>query len=151
MRSLEFRRLEPSLAGAFGRFLLALGESGAGEHFHPHPLTAEEAQRLAAYDGQDLYYVISDGETILGYGMLRGWDEGFDVPSLGIAIHPSTQGSGLGRAFMYFLHAAARARAAKRIRLKVHRTNARAQRLYTDLGYEFTGEQDNQLVGYVAL
>jgi len=39
--------------------------------------------------------------------MLRGWDEGYETPSLGIAVHPDARGLGLARTFMGFLHAAA--------------------------------------------
>ena len=61
--------------------------------FHPHPFTTEAARERAAYTGKDLYYVVIEGDEILGYGMLRGWDEGYEVPSLGIVIHPAHRGS----------------------------------------------------------
>jgi acetyltransferase-like isoleucine patch superfamily enzyme len=35
--------------------------------------------------------------------MLRGWDEGCEVPSLGIAVRTSAQGRGLGRLMMAHL------------------------------------------------
>ncbi len=58
--------------------------------------------------------------SIVAYGMLRGWDEGYETPSLGIAVHSEWQARGVGRRMMEHLHQVARVRGAKRIRLKVY-------------------------------
>ena len=80
--------------------------------------------------------------------MLRGWDQGFAVSSLGIATHAAARGIGLGRALMLYLHAEARRRGARRIRLKVYPDNRVAVELYRTLGYVFAGElEEGQLVG----
>lgn len=94
--------------------------------------------------------MVADGE-VLGYGLLRGWDQGYDVPSLGIAIRPDRRGQGLGILLMHFLHAAARQRGALRVRLRVHPGNARARDLYEKLGYRFEGEERGELVGFFEL
>ena len=53
---LEIRRLDKNLQHPLASFFLDLKESGVGAHFHPHPLSEEEARRLASYCGKDLYY-----------------------------------------------------------------------------------------------
>ncbi|MFN8515656.1 MAG: GNAT family N-acetyltransferase [Chloroflexia bacterium] len=106
---------------------------------------------LTNYAGADLYYVLIAGDTILGYGMLRGWDAGYEVPSLGIAIHPQYRGSGLGKLLMQFLHCAARWKGATQIRLKVYPDNPRAIKLYQQLGYAFGKMEHEQLVGIATL
>jgi ribosomal-protein-alanine N-acetyltransferase len=148
---IEFRLVGHWCRSALGDFFEALRAAGDEALFSPHPLTREHAASLAAYAGRDLYYVAVAGGSILGYGMLRGWDEGFAVPSLGIAIHPDSRGSGLGRAMMAVLHLAARRRGAGRIRLKVHEQNEHAANLYRSLGYEFSECEGDQLVGYLEL
>ena len=83
------------------------------------------------------------------YGMLRGWDEGFSVPSLGIYVAQELRGSGAARLMMEHLHVTARLSGAKRIRLKVYPDNLPAYKLYVSLGYQFPdppGDED-QLVG----
>jgi ribosomal protein S18 acetylase RimI-like enzyme len=145
----RFAPLAAEHAASLAELFAALASSGDEAQFHPHPLTPAEAAARAAYRGKDLYFVALDASRVLGYGMLRGWDEGYDVPSLGIALHPDARGRGLGRAFMRFLHEAARARGARRVRLKVHTDNAVAVGLYRSLGYDFVGEERGQLVGYV--
>ncbi|MFQ3592772.1 MAG: GNAT family N-acetyltransferase [Gemmataceae bacterium] len=143
---LEFRRA--SDPHALAEFFSQLTQAGDNRFFHPHPFTSQEAQRIVSYTGRDLYLVANDGPRIIAYGLLRGWDAGFEVPSLGIAVHPAERGSGVARAFMIYLHAAARRQGATRVRLKVYPDNAAAKRLYESLGYVFTDQSpDGQLVG----
>lgn len=149
--ALECRQLGPEWANALEEFFDELVASGTDRHFHPHPFTADEAVRRCNYSGTDLYYVLVHGERVLGYGLLRGWDEGYSIPSLGIALRPTARGIGLGKAFMHFLHAAARYKGATGIRLKVFPGNESAVKLYTDLGYRFVAEEADQLVGMIDL
>jgi ribosomal-protein-alanine N-acetyltransferase len=148
---LECRVLCPELRETIARFFQRIAAAGADKFFHPHPFTPEEAARLAHYVGKDVYYaLLLDGEMV-GYGMLRGWDDGYEEPSVGIAVDPMTHGRGYGRLIMEFLHVAARDRGAKRIRLKVYPNNARAIEIYRSLGYKFQGEEEGQLLGFVQL
>lgn len=148
---LECRSLSPEWKEPLSVFFCVLEQAGDDGHFHPHPLSAGEAERRVHYDGKDLYYVLVEGREVLAYGMLRGWDEGYEVPSLGIAVHPLVRGIGLGRAFMHFLHAAARRKGARKVRLKVHPDNVGAVKLYEDLGYAFQTREAGQIVGIVEL
>jgi [ribosomal protein S18]-alanine N-acetyltransferase len=147
----ELRPLGPEWESALAAFFSALRDAGEHEQFHPHPLDAAAAAQLCAYAGEDLYYVLAEGARVVAYGFLRGWDEGYAVPSLGIAVHPDERGRGLGRALMERLHAAARRRGASAVRLKVYPGNEAAVALYRSLGYELGGEEDGQLVGILRL
>jgi ribosomal protein S18 acetylase RimI-like enzyme len=143
----------------------ALAAAGDGRLFHPHPLTADaardvcrprDAARGVACDEYHLAIEAHDSAaaasaTVVGYGMLRGWAEGFAVPSLGIAVHPAHRGRGVARRLMDHLHAVAAGRGAERVRLKVYRHNAAALRLYASLGYEFQPHSASELVGSLAL
>jgi ribosomal-protein-alanine N-acetyltransferase len=148
---LEFCKLLPSLKSELAEFFRAFASSEGSHWFHPHPFTPEEANERCIYEGKDLYYVALGGGEVLAYAMLRGWDQGFAIPSLGIAVHPTVRGIGLGKAFMLFLHTAARLRGAKQIRLKVYPQNIVAVKLYEILGYRFGEKLDDQLVGYLDL
>ena len=137
----------PDLAAPLAAFFGALVSAGDDRLFHPHPLTPAQAAVIANYAGADLYYALCDGCEVLGYGLLRGWDEGYAIPSLGIAMHPAARGRGLAAPFMHFLHAAAARRGAPQVRLKVYRTNERALALYERLGYTFATTDAPELVG----
>jgi ribosomal-protein-alanine N-acetyltransferase len=110
-------------------------------YFHPHPMTPEHAAWVEAYDGQDVYLW-----TDHAYGFLRGWDEGYAVPSLGIAVATDSQGKGHGRAMMLRLHEEAWKRGAPMIRLRVHPDNVRARRLYESMGYVEAGVERGELL-----
>lgn len=152
MDQLEFRRPSADLEGPIARLFAHLHDTGEDARFHPHPFTAEAARERCAYRGKDVYCVAVAGDEVLGYGMLRGWDEDYAVPSLGIAIHASARGTGLSRALMLYLHAEAKRRGVERIRLKVYPDNAAAVSLYRSLGYRFADDlEKGQLVGYKIL
>jgi ribosomal protein S18 acetylase RimI-like enzyme len=145
-----FEPLRPSLALPLAELFAALRAAGDERWFHPHPLTDGEATRLCGYAGRDFYAALVDDGRVVAYGMLRGWDEGFDVPSLGLAVHPDERGHGLGRTLLERLHEEARRRGAARVRLTVERGNTAARRLYVELGYELE-QRGNVLVGMLPL
>jgi ribosomal protein S18 acetylase RimI-like enzyme len=141
----------PELTAELADFFRAFAEGPDHAFFHPHPMTDAEAARICGHAGRDLYYVARASDRIVAYGMLRGWDEGYAIPSLGIAIHPEARGRGLARPFMVFLHAAAKARGAAKIRLTVYGDNQRAVELYKRLGYAFSPKNERELVGVLDL
>ncbi len=148
---LEFRWLRPELTAPLTDFFRAFAAGPDSAFFHPHAMTDAESRRICAYPGRDLYYAACAGGRIVAYGLLRGWDEGYAIPSLGIAIHPEARGRGLARPFMAFLHAAAKARGASKIRLTVYSDNQRAVELYRRLGYAFEPKNERELVGLLTL
>jgi [ribosomal protein S18]-alanine N-acetyltransferase len=127
---------------------LRIVQCGLDRSFHPHPFTKEEAALRAHYQGKDYYCARIEGEDIVGYGMLRGWDSGYVVPSLGIGVLPDYQGRGIGRALMTHLHNTARQRGATKIRLKVYADNFHAISLYRSMGYEFGANVGNECIGH---
>ena len=151
-KQLEFRRPVPDLEQGLARFFQDLEASGDTAHFHPHPMTPAAAAERVRYRGKDVYYVVTTGERVIGYGMLRGWDQGYAVPSLGIALHPDARGLGLGRTLMLVMHSEAKRRGAAKIRLKVYPDNEAAVSLYRSLGYVYEEKLEaGQLVGYKTL
>jgi len=149
--SLECVRVTSEHAEALFELLQALHKNGDDRYFHPHPFTQQAVEVICNYTGDHLYYLLMEGGRAAGYAMLRCWDEGYDIPSLGIAIHPDFRGNKLATAFMNFLHAAARRKGAEKIRLKVYPDNVPAIKMYERLGYEFSDVELGQLVGSVTL
>jgi [ribosomal protein S18]-alanine N-acetyltransferase len=149
LRYLPVQQIAPERLAAF--FVLLAG-NGDDLFFHPHPLTAAEAQYRCQDQGQDLYVVQLLGEELTGYGMLRGWDEGYAIPSLGIAIHPQRRGQGLGELLMHHLHDLARNRGAAQVRLSVEAGNHQARAFYRRLGYRFQEAEDGtRAIGWLNL
>lgn len=115
-------------------------------YFRPHPFTDDEAQLIANRQGEDVYAILFDREQPVAYGMLRGWEDGYATPSLGIAVRSRSQGRGLGRLMMVHLHEEAQRRGAAVVRLRVHPDNSRARRLYESMDYLYAGEDRGELV-----
>ncbi|HST30778.1 MAG TPA: GNAT family N-acetyltransferase, partial [Chthoniobacterales bacterium] len=113
--------------------------------------TTDEAAARANYSGRDFYCIMLQEDNVVGYGMLRGWDEGYAIPSLGIALDPSVRGRGCSRALMNFLHDTAKKRGATKVRLKVDSRNRPAIELYRSLGYVFEPQTGEELVGLLDL
>lgn len=157
---LACRRLTADDAADLGRLFAALRESHDDLLFHPHPLSDEAAAVIARSQATihaagspraDEYHVAWRGSRIIAYGMLRGWSEGYAIPSLGIAVHPGHRGQGVARRFMRYLHAIARYRGAGQLRLKVYRHNHAAAALYRSLGYQLTDHGAAEWLGTLSL
>jgi [ribosomal protein S18]-alanine N-acetyltransferase len=148
--SMELVRLAPRWQAGLKLFLEELRECGDETFFSPHSADDISIQKVAGLNGKDLYYLLVVEEKVLGYGLLRGWDEGFSIPSLGVAIHPAVRGAGLGKLFMNFLHVLAFQRGANKVRLRVHKNNSKAINLYKSLGYVFENDanQADYLIGF---
>jgi RimJ/RimL family protein N-acetyltransferase len=144
----EFRVVGPGDAAVLAEVFLHLDDT----FFRPHAFTSAAARRIARRSGRDLYAVlVDDDDRAVAYGMLRGWDEGYHKPSLGIAVRTDCQGRGLGRRMMEELHLAAAQHGATAVRLRVHPDNVRARRLYESLNYAYSGVERGELVMEITL
>lgn len=145
--------LRPGHEIALARFFSDLAASGDNAFFHPHATDVVTLRKIAEQPGRDLYYVFAEDGCLRAYGLLRGWNDGYVNPSLGVAVHPSMRACGLGRLMMDFLEMMARYRGAPAIRLRVHKGNARAIAIYTRRGYEMHADANDPhlLVGIKVL
>lgn len=148
---LEIQKIQTNHYFRLGMFFEALEKSGASKVFHPHPFTMEQAEKISNHEGKDLYYLMMFNGKAVGYAMLRGYDEGYDIPSLGIAIHPDYRGKGLSKVFMQHLHCSARLLGAKKVMLKVYKHNTKAAALYRKIGYDLKDLNEKEYVGYYEL
>ena len=118
-------------AGVLGLLLARIDQT----YFRPHPMTAEGAAHIAGLHGKDVYLLgFVDGHAV-AYGMLRGWEDGFPNPSLGVGVRKDATRMGHGRAMMRALHEVTRERGSHRVRLRVNPENRAAISLYRSLGY----------------
>lgn len=128
--------------------LLKLCEDNVEEfkYFGPHAFTRETLDSILKTAKLDLYYVVVS-DVVIGYGLLRGLDEGYSNFSLGIAIDKKYYGTGLAKMFMSFLELQSTLRGHSNIRLGVNTDNKRAFTLYQKLGYVYESCDDGYVVG----
>jgi phosphomannomutase/ribosomal protein S18 acetylase RimI-like enzyme len=148
---IRIARLNTADLEAIIQLFMLIDQDPLAKNFHPHPFNEDQARKIAQYQGQDLYLGLFQQEELIGYGMLRGLDAGYKIPSLGIYLAPAARGRGLSIKLMQALHNAAREFNAPSIRLKVYPDNIAAVNLYKNMGYFFPSEEDGQLVGYFEL
>lgn len=144
--AIECLVLRPGREDALATFFSDLREAGDEAFFHPHAGDVRTLRAIAAQPGSDVYVVLVESGRVLAYGLLRGWNEGYSVPSLGIAVHPDARGAGLGRLMMEYLEAIARRRGAPSVRLRVHKDNGTAREMYVRRGYMMSPDPGNELL-----
>ncbi len=76
--------------------------------------------------------------------MLRGWDEGFAVPSFGIVIDNDWRGRGVGSGLTDFTLDEARSLGSPGVRLSVYSSHLSAVRLYAERGFVETRRETVQ-------
>lgn len=116
--------------------------------FHPHKFSYEDFKIELISHTKDNYIFICNEDIICGYGMLRGWTEGYDNPSLGILIDINERGKGLANILMTELHRIGKERNVKCIILSVLRDNYKAIKLYERLGYKLVDLNHQSLRGF---
>jgi phosphomannomutase len=144
-------RLNSADVAQIAKLFTLIAHAPETKSFHPHPFNEKQAREIADYQGQDLYLGLFENDELIGYGMLRGWDAGYKIPSLGIYLAPVARGRRLSTKLMTELHQAARGKNAPSVRLKVYPDNVIAVNLYKRMGYFFDSEEEGQLVGHFAL
>jgi glycosyltransferase involved in cell wall biosynthesis/RimJ/RimL family protein N-acetyltransferase len=120
---------------ALERFLLRNDTPEITDHFHPFPMTSETADEIANRPGDDRYYGAFVNGGLVGLSMLRGWNEGFDVPSFGIVVDLAWHGRGIGSALTDFTLDRAPWLETERVRLSVYTSNQTAYRMYAARGF----------------
>jgi len=152
MSTIEFIRLTPDYLKCLTHFFEEINSPEYTNFFSPHPFNGENAGYVCSYQGRDLYYAIFlDKAEIIGYGMLRGWDEGYETPALGLCLLKKYQGIGIGGAFLSFLETAAALNGCRKVMLKVKKTNRIAKTLYESRGYVFQDHNGEFMIGYKIL
>jgi ribosomal protein S18 acetylase RimI-like enzyme len=150
---LVIRRIQPTDEQALAAFFVACAaDEETRRFFHPHPLTtafaADLCRRIRGM--RDQYLLAEHAERAVGYAILRGWDEGFAIPSFGGCVHPEVRNAGLGHVLLARCMVDSRARGAKSMRLTVARANERGVHLYRKFGFRLEPKGDD-LVGMLAL
>ena len=148
------RRVSVGDATALGDFFTAAAaDADTVRFFHPHPFTLEFAAELSqrAAKCRDRYYVGCYQDRVIAYMMLRGWDEGYTIPSFGVCNHPALRDVGLGQMLLAYAVEECRSAGAPQLRLTVFKSNERAVHVYRKFGFVFHDENERELVGLLDL
>ena len=92
---------------------------------------------------KNFYTILRLGSKSIGFGMLRGWDEGWEDICLGLIVHQDYRRKGYGRFLMDCLLDEVKRRKIPRVRLHVSPENIPALELYKKVGFKKEGIRDN--------
>lgn len=115
--------------------------------FYPHDFSYAKIEEIIKKIKKDYYGVIIFKNKIIGYGILRGWDDNYEIPSLGIMIDKDYHKMGIASMFMKYLHIVAKLNNSKKVRLTVFKDNLIAIKLYEKEGYIFSEYNKDKLIG----
>ena len=119
-----------------------------GVFFKPHKFSYNGLKEELLDRQKDIYVFLLDEQKIYSYGILRGWEEGYEIPSLGILVDIYERGNGYSYIMMDELHRLAKLKGAKKVRLRVIKENKLAISLYNKLGYVLSDYDEKHLVGF---
>jgi ribosomal protein S18 acetylase RimI-like enzyme len=132
---IRLKNIQPEDLETLSDFFAGNNVPGITDSFTPFPLTPETAEWIACQPHRDRFYLAFDGNTPVGFSMLRGWDEGYSIPSFGIFIDHRQHGHGFGRELLALTVGEAKNLGCEKVRLSVYASNPAACRIYRDLGF----------------
>ena len=125
-----YRRLHYEDTEALGEFFERNNTPSITNLFNPFPLTRPTAASLLSDGKKDLFFGLIQEGRIVAFSMLRGLDDGYDVPSFGLLVDRDFQRKGLGRHLLRHTCCYADRRGIPKIRLSVFADNPKAEKLY---------------------
>jgi ribosomal-protein-alanine N-acetyltransferase len=143
----SFREIVPEDFEALRDFMEGNNVPAVVRTFNPFPMTAETAHRIACAPRLDHYYAAFLDGRVVALSMLRGWDEGYSVPSFGIMVDHRLHGMGIGARVLDETVAEAARLGCRRVRLSVFAGNHRAVGLYLSRGFVEDGREPVALPG----
>ena len=107
--------------------------------FRPFGYDEASIATALAQTGQDIFTGLFWDQQLVGFFMLRGWNEGYEVPAFGILIDERYRGYGLEMAALDTAKVICRLRNVSRLMIKMHPDNISAKGVARKTGFIQTG------------
>ena len=144
---INFRRLTPNDAEALSE-LMNQDSKDYNQYFVAFEFDKTTIENILTKAKNDLYYGVYWKEELTGFYMLRGFDEGYAIPSYGVYISSRFNNKGFGALTLNHAISTCRLLGLKKLRLKVHKENTFALKQYVKFGFVETGfdEKINNII-----
>ena len=118
------------------------------KYFDPFDFSETTISNILRQAKLDSYFGIFINKTLAGCYMLRGFDEGYEIPSYGVWIASKFSNSGLSTLTLFHAFSFCKLNNIKKLMLKVYPDNIVAKNLYEALGFQRTGidKKGNKLI-----
>ncbi len=113
------------------------------KYFDPFDFSETTIKIILQQKKNDKYFGIFFYNELAGCYMLRGFDEGFEIPSYGVWIASKFSNSGLSTLTLFHAFSFCKLNKIKKLMLKVYPDNIVAKKLYESLGFHQTGIDTN--------
>lgn len=133
--------------------LLSSSDKNYSKYFIPFSFDLKTIKEILSNLSDDRIFGVYLDEELVGFYMLRGFDEGFEIPSYGVWISKEYSGLGLSKLTLQHAIAFCKINNIKKIMLKVHPRNIIAKNIYEKFGFVEKGvdEKNSNLIYYKAL
>jgi len=129
--------------------MLRLNSTDYQRYFYPFSFEEQAINKMLVQAINDKYWGIWKENVLMGFFMLRGFDEGYKIPSYGVCIAEAHSGKGLLKLSLQFVLSWCRIYDIPKLMLKVHPENSIAKSVYEEIGFEYTGiDQHNHNLIY---
>ena len=148
-KSLEIKELSSDQAKNLSKLLL-FSDKAYTQYFIPFSFDEKTIKEILNRVTNDKYFGVFISKELAGFYMLRGFDEGFEIPSYGIWIAEKFSGLGLSKLTLQHAISYCKVNGIKRIMLKVHPENSIAKKTYEGYGFKQEGvdSKNNNLIYY---
>ena len=152
MKTIKINKIDASYASDIS-ILLTQSPKDYIKYFHPFNFDITSVKSNMEKVKNDIFFGIFVDQKIVGFYMLRGWDEGYDVPAYGVFISPDYNGLGLGKLTIQHAISFCRVNQIKKIMLKVYPDNLLAKRMYEAFGFirKSIDKKNNNLIYFKEL
>jgi len=133
--------------------LLSASYKNYSKHFIPFSFDLNTIKEILDKLIDDKFFGVYVNEKLVGFYMLRGFDEGYEIPSYGVWISKEYSGLGLSKLTLQHAITFCKANKIKKIMLKVHPENTIAKNIYEKFGFieEGVDQKNSNLIYYKSL
>ena len=136
--ALEIKRLTIKQAKELAN-LLQSSDKEYSKYFIPFTFDLDTISGILSKTKNDQIYGIYVENNLAGFYMLRGFDEGYSIPSYGVWISEKYANRGLSTFTLQHAISFCKLNSIKKIMLKVHPDNLAAKHIYEKYGFKQTG------------
>jgi len=151
-KNIEIKELQSEQAPSLSALIL----NAPGNHtkyFTPFSFKEDAIKKIINDAVIDKYFGIFINDNLAGFYMLRGFDEGYEVPSYGVWISDKFSRLGLSKLTLQHAITYCKVNNLKKIMLKVHPENIVAKSIYERFGFKQAGidQKNSNLIYYKSL
>ncbi len=147
LKNVEIRRIN----NTYAKILYQLTSNSGVEYlkyFTPFEISENGFNTVLSKAVLDRFFGVFVGTSLVGFYMLRGFDEGYKIPAYGVFISKKYAGLGLGSLTIQHAITFCKINKIRRLMLKVYPENVSAKMIYESFGFKSEGidKRNNNLV-----